>query len=608
MPQISIINDEISDDIRDAVAFLKQHKISYLELRSFNRKNIANLSLFKLRRYAAYLRHSRVKVSAIASPLLKWVQPELKYRKRAGIENSHHFIYRGNSQEKIFKIADIFGAKYIRIFSFLKYPDFQMKDLAGPFQSLLGLAEKYNKILLIENEPICNIDNETTLVDCLTYFKHERLQGLFDLGNIYKNGGEIDYCQLGKIRDRIAYLHIKDYSAQNGNYVALGDGDVNYKHFLVWSKKYLPNLNFYSLETHLSEENRLAGTAKSVKYLKAVLKNNLVRYGIVGCGRVSKKHVQAIKDDPEAELVGVYDIDPDIAAKAAVAHGCECFDSLDKLISAVQVVNVCVPHDCHAAIISRALKRGRRCLCEKPGALTSQDADLIRRNGNYKKNLFVVFQNRYNSPIEELRKVINRKSLGEALYVFGSVRWFRPKDYYHRSWQGRKDREGGLLFNQGIHIIDIIMNLLATKDTPVVLNAFKDRLYHKAIETEDIFLAQFKLGKTLVNFETSVSCLPSNFGCQLFVVFDKGRAVVSGRSLEANLRIDFADQRQPIDYQFPPNNDVYGSSHGVLVKNLSKYVKTGERDRNLVSFDEAYLRLTLINKLYEAVKQKTDYS
>ncbi len=112
MPQISIINDEISDDIRDAVAFLKQHKISYLELRSFNRKNIANLSLFKLRRYAAYLRHSRVKVSAIASPLLKWVQPELKYRKRAGIENSHHFIYRGNSQEKIFKIADIFGAKY----------------------------------------------------------------------------------------------------------------------------------------------------------------------------------------------------------------------------------------------------------------------------------------------------------------------------------------------------------------------------------------------------------------------------------------------------------------------------------------------------------------
>lgn len=604
MIKISIINDEISDNSDEVISFLKKHKLGYVEVRSFNKKNIANIRFSILRRQANFFKKNNIKVSCVASPLMKWgLENETTFKPAKNLLSSHFYIHKNASNERIFKIAEIFGAKYIRIFSFLRYENFKTADLKEAITELLGLAEKYDKVLLIENEPVCNINDVDGLSRFIKHFKSERLKILFDPGNIYRQGDVLDYGTLSAIKKNIKYLHIKDYSFARREYSVLGTGDINYKKFISWLKREIVDDIFISLETHLSGTNRSKGSAESLKYLRMLLSNKRVKYGVVGCGRVFNKHALAIKEDSNSELVGVFDIDRLRGGQAAKKYDCQEFSGLSELIAEVDVVNVCTPHNTHASIITQVLKANKKCLCEKPGSMSASDMAKIKSIKNYKKNLFIVYQNRFNQPIIKLRKILENKSLGQAIYVFGSVRWFRPLNYYFKSWQGDKKQEGGILFNQGIHILDIIMSLLDADRETIILNSIKDKIYHKNISTEDIFLAQFMVAKIIVNIEITVSSLPNNLDSSLFMLFDKGRALVGGKSLESSLKVNYIGAKRELSYDLSPNEDIYGSGHKILIEKLTKYIQTGKRDDNLVGFDQACARISLINRLYESCKK-----
>ncbi len=598
MIKISIINDEISDDINEVVDFLKNHNLKYVEIRSFNKKNVGNINISELKKYANYFKKNNIKISCIASPLLKWNYLGGSVNNLA---DNHFFLKNENSYESIFKIADLFNTKYIRIFSFLKYQKFKISDIKSDIDKLILLAEKYNKILLIENEPVCNIDDINYLKKFIEFFKSNRIKILFDPGNLYKKGKSIDYDELLLIKDYIKYVHIKDYSFVSNDYSILGEGDINYKKFFSWIQREKIKGLFFSLETHIPLENRIYGSGKSVDYLKKIIISNRVKYGIVGCGRISKKHILAIRNSQDSELIGVFDIKTKKGKLVANSNDCENYSSLDKLISSSDVINVCTPHNTHAKIINTVLKKNKYCLCEKPGSINKFDIDLVKSNKNYKNKLFIVFQNRYNKPIIELKKIINSNTLGKPIYIFGSVRWFRPKNYYLKSWQGNKDKEGGILFNQGVHIIDIIISLLKSYKAIKIFSAVKEKIYHKIINTEDLFIAQFKLDKTFVNLEITVSSLPNDLNSSLFIIFENGRAVINGKSLETSLDVDIINT-PPVRFSVPPNSDIYGSAHKELIKNLTKYIKTGNKDKNLVDFDQACDRIKLINNLYKSIK------
>jgi predicted dehydrogenase len=224
----------------------------------------------------------------------------------------------------------------------------------------------------------------------------------------------------------------------------------------------------------------------------------------------------------------------------------------------------------------------------------------VKNNRNYKNKLFVAYQNRYNKTVLKLKEIISAGKLGKIIYVFGGVRWFRDRDYYKNSvWRGRRESEGGIMFNQGAHIIDIISSLLPKKTKVSIINSFRDNIYHNEINTEDIFIAQFKVKKILVNLEITVSSLPSNLNCDLFIIFEKGRAVISGKSLEFLLNIEALDHRQNVDLKVTPNGDIYGSAHLELISSLTSYIQTGFKNKNLVGYDEACYRVALINSLYK---------
>jgi predicted dehydrogenase len=603
MTKISIINDEISDKIEDVVLFLQEHKLRYVELRSFNRANIANIPMARLKKYAAYLKKNNIKVSGLASPLLKWEsEKSARHRSRSSLSDRHFYDHQGDSARKIFAMADIFGTKYIRIFSFLQYKNFKVSDLDEAVGRLISLAEKHNKILLIENEPVCNINDLDGLIKFIEHFNNRRLRILFDLGNIYKQGNRLDYHKLARIKKYIEYFHIKDYSFDKKQYVALGEGGINYKRFISWIKQEIGGNMFFSLETHVSPGNRRNDSSVSALRLKQLLTGRRVRYGIIGCGRIFKKHASAVKQDGNSELIGVFDINKERGRAAAAAFDGELYSSCERLIADVDVVSICTPHHTHARIIGQVLKQGKKCLCEKPGSLDEADIAAVRSNRNYKHDLFIVYQNRFNRPIIELKKILKKGRLGRMIYIFGSVRWFRPKNYYLRTWQGSKEKEGGIIFNQGAHILDTILSFLPVANKIKIINAFKDKIYHKRINTEDIFIAQFKSGKILANLEITVSALPYNLGSRLFMIFERGRAEIGGQALESSLAINFLDGSRDINFSLPATGDLYGSGHQMLIRKLSRYVRTGHKDKDLVTFDEASRTIRCINRLYEAVK------
>lgn len=599
MKRISIINDEISDNLKEAVSFLKKHNLNYVELRSVSRKNIIDISINELKEYARYFERNKIKVSCIASPVLKGYPRGIKVRKYKNLKaDTFYHSNKTEDPEKIFKIAEIFSCKYIRIFTFSRYKNFKIEHLDKEMSGLLKLAEKYDKTLLIENEPVCNINTLSGLSEIIKRYGNKRLKVLLDIGNLYSSSQKIDEKELSTIKKFIKYVHLKDYSFTQRKFVALGQGDINYKkHLSVIGKNMI-----YSLETHTGK-NRPADSSISLSNLRNILGKKRAKYGIVGCGRVFSKHANAIKHDEQAELIGVFDINKTRMEKAAWENDCLGYKSLKELVESVDIVNVCTPHDTHASIVSEILRSGKKCLCEKPGSLNKNDAQKIRKSKNYGKNLFVVYQNRFNGPILKAGELIKQKNLGRLLYIFGNVRWFRDKDYYQNGWQGKKRKEGGVLFNQGIHIIDVVLNL-ADSGQVKIINAFKDKIYHKNIETEDVFLAQVRLGKAVFNLEVIAVTLPCNLESTALFIFENGRIRIGGFYLNEFLEIHLRGEKKKTFYYGENGNDHYGGGHAALIKKISEYVLSGKRDKNLVGFDEAFKRTEFINMLYKAEEKR----
>ncbi len=601
MHKISIINDEISQDINDVIKFCKNNNLDVIELRSINGKNLIDHDFTFLKKIAKKLLANNIDVISIASPILKW-KNEKKHTITKDVR-MHNFSGKSTNYEKVFEISKVFNAKYIRIFSYLKYDNFKIDDLDKDFEQLISLAKEYKVKLLLENEPVCNIDTIDKLEKVIKRFNNPYLKILLDIGNLYEMDFSVSKLDISKIVDSIEYLHIKDFSTKEKIYKILGEGDINYKKHISDLLELSSKKNFvFSLETH-TKENKYKNSEQSYINLKKIIKTKKnIKYGIIGCGRVFAKHAKSIKYTENAFLDGVYDIDKVKSKSAAKEFDCSFFSDLNELITNVDVVNICTPHNTHVGLITSVLKANKKCLCEKPVVLNDKEYKTIIKIKNSKKNLFVVYQNRFNQAIQKIDELIKKNALGKPLYIFGNVRWFRPIDYYKNNWQGTIKKEGGILFNQGIHLIDILMRFgkISNHKNIKIKDAVKRKIYHKKIETEDMFVSHFEANKILFNLEVTVSSIPENLESSIFIIFEKGSILVSGDALN---ELKFVKTPYFSTDSFVENiRDVYGNGHRKLVESLTNYLLNNTVDDKLTHFEEAYQRVAFINKLYEHEK------
>jgi len=222
----------------------------------------------------------------------------------------------------------------------------------------------------------------------------------------------------------------------------------------------------------------------------------MISFGLIGYGKIGERHAEHIMAHPEARLEGVYDIKAyRLNLFRNKYKNLQDYDSLKAIIHdpSIDIVSICTPNATHADIAIEAMKAGKHVLVEKPMAISKVDCEgMIHISLQTGKSLFVVKQNRFNPPVQAVRKLVEDNRLGKIYSVAVNCYWNRNEWYYKSSdWKGKKAMDGGTLFTQFSHFIDVIYYLLGDIQ---ILHAQMANLSHKGmIEFEDTGIVSFML-------------------------------------------------------------------------------------------------------------------
>ncbi|MEW5938037.1 MAG: Gfo/Idh/MocA family oxidoreductase [Chloroflexota bacterium] len=329
-----------------------------------------------------------------------------------------------------------------------------------------------------------------------------------------------------------------------------------------------------------------------------------MNFAIIGCGRIAPRHAQAIETIPGAKLVAVCDILPHRAENFVEKHGGTAYANHMEMLKRddIDIVCVCVPSGLHSQIGQDAARAGKHVLVEKPIALSVEDAEaLIHTCEAREVVLGVVLQNRFNLPMQDLRRVVDHGKLGKLLLGSVTVRWFRPQSYYEDGWHGTWSMDGGALMNQSIHHIDALQWLMGE---PYSVFAYTATLAH-TMEAEDtgVAILKFKNGG-LGRVEGSTITYPENLEGSIALFGEKGSVKVGGTALNRKVLWKVAGEleqereilmREEID---PPT--VYGYGHREQIIEMINAVK--ENRPPSTNGHEAIKSLKLVLAMYESAR------
>jgi predicted dehydrogenase len=213
-----------------------------------------------------------------------------------------------------------------------------------------------------------------------------------------------------------------------------------------------------------------------------------LRVGIVGCGSIARAHALAYQNNPQAELVGVYDILPERTDDYAARFGVTGYRSASELIEArPDVVSVATPPGSHTAVAVELLEGGCSVLLEKPPAINLADMDtLAAADAASSGSLYVVFQHRHGSGARRAHELLSSGALGRPQVAVCETLWYRPDSYFLPEWRGNWAGEGGgPTLGHGIHQIDLLLHLLGPWET---IDARAARIA-RPVEFEDVSTA-----------------------------------------------------------------------------------------------------------------------
>ena len=297
-----------------------------------------------------------------------------------------------------------------------------------------------------------------------------------------------------------------------------------------------------------------------------------VRVALVGCGRISKNHFDAIAKIEDLVLVAVADIDLPRAQEAGAQYGVPSFASLDEMLSAVpsELVVICTPSGLHPQHGMTAARAGRHVLTEKPMAISLAAADeLVQACDAANVHLFVVKQNRLNPPIQLLKRAVDKGRFGRIFMANTTVRWTRPQEYYDAEpWRGTWEFDGGAIMNQASHYVDLMQWLVGPVESVMAKTATQAR----RIEAEDsgVAVLKFRSGALGV-IEVSVLTYPKNLEGSITILGERGSVKIGGTAVnrvEHWLFDSYDDDDKLVDAAStnPPN--VYGFGHEGYYRNL----------------------------------------
>lgn len=333
-------------------------------------------------------------------------------------------------------------------------------------------------------------------------------------------------------------------------------------------------------------------------------KKETINFALIGCGKISERHLNAIKQTPKTKLIAVCDIQEGKAKALASTLQCDAYSDYKEMLKRddINIVDICTPNGMHAPITIDVANAGRHVLLEKPMALIVEDCDKMmkacKENGVH---LFVVKQNRFNPPIIKLREAIERGRFGKLVLGNVTVRWARPQDYYDKDeWHGSRCMDGGMLFTQASHHIDMLQWMMGPVHS---VKSNVATLTHN-IETEDtaVVVIRFKNGALGV-VEATTCTFPKNMEGSITILGEKGTAKVGGTAMNKIDYWEFSDFKNEDENirectTNPPN--VYGYGHNEVIRHVTDSLLHNGPIVGGVGGEEGRKSVKLIEAIYES--------
>jgi UDP-N-acetyl-2-amino-2-deoxyglucuronate dehydrogenase len=293
---------------------------------------------------------------------------------------------------------------------------------------------------------------------------------------------------------------------------------------------------------------------------------------VVGCGRISRNHFDAIRKIDGLRLSAVADSVDERARLAGEEYGVPWFTDFAEMLrsSTCDIVTIATPSGMHSAQGIVAAKAGKHVITEKPMAITLEQADaLVAATDAAGVRLFVVKQNRLNPSIQLLKRAVEKGRFGRIYLANTTVRWHRPQEYYDTApWRGTWEFDGGAFMNQASHYVDLLQWLIGPVESVMAKTATQAR----RIEAEDSGAAVLKFRNGALGvIEVNVLTHPRNWEGSVTVIGEKGTAKVGGTAVNRIEHWAFAeydDDDKLVDAAATSPPSVYGFGHEGYYRNV----------------------------------------
>lgn len=332
---------------------------------------------------------------------------------------------------------------------------------------------------------------------------------------------------------------------------------------------------------------------------------------LVGCGRIAQRHAEHINNF--GKLIAVCDIERQKADQLADKYKCKAYYSIDEMLvneKGAIVVSICSPNGLHAEHAIKSLNANFHVLCEKPMAITVEDCGkMINVAEKMNKRLFAIKQNRFNPPVEAVKKAIEEGYLGKIFSIQLSCFWNRNPDYYANSWKGTLDLDGGTLYTQFSHFIDLLYWMIG--DIKRVYAITRNFAHQQLIEFEDtgVIACEFYNG-VIGTINYTVNAYKKNMEGSLTIFGEKGTVKIGGQYLN-ELEYQNIENYEIKDLPAGNSPNNYGqyqgsmSNHDKVYGNLIDVLTKGESIST--SAFEGLKTVEIIDKIYTAAKQNGTY-
>lgn len=330
-----------------------------------------------------------------------------------------------------------------------------------------------------------------------------------------------------------------------------------------------------------------------------------IRFAVVGCGHIGKRHAEMVVRDPGAELVALCDIRPK-EELGIEAYPVAFFSDMTSLLQSgldIDVINICVPNGLHAELAIQAIESGHHVVIEKPMTLQVQDAERVLQTSlKYQKEVFCVMQNRYSPPSVWIKQMIDSGRLGKIYLVQLNCFWNRDERYYKPGgWHGDACLDGGTLFTQFSHFIDIMYWLFG--DIQHIQARFADFNHQQLTDFEDSGLVTFEFvngGMGCLNYSTAV--WNKNMESSMLIVAENGSVKIGGQYMNEVEYCHIKDYEMPELAPTNPGND-YGpykgsaQNHNFVIRNVVEVLQhTGAQ--NTTTALEGLKIVDIIRRIY----------